>query len=323
MKNKYKAAIIGAGNMGAFYSPPNSKKGPMTHAHAYKNDKRIKLSAFVDVNKNKAVKATKVWGGRSYENITEMFKKEKIDIVSICVPDEIHKNILEACLKYKPKAVFCEKPLTTDTKSGERLVKEYSKAEILLAVNYTRRFNKHIIELKKEIKKSKYGQPLNIIGIYTKGILHNGSHLIDLLIYLFGEITKMTTLAGRIDWKKSDPTLDAFLKFKNGPTAHLVAADEHQYSIFDLDLLFEKGRIYLSQFGNIITYYQTKEQEKLHRYKIKNTGLKTTIFTALANLINSLEGKEKLLCSGADALETQKACLKLIEIYKKGNAWKN
>jgi predicted dehydrogenase len=133
----------------------------------------------------------------------------------------------------------------------------------------------------------------------------------------------MTTLAGRIDWKKSDPTLDAFLKFKNGPTAHLVAADEHQYSIFDLDLLFEKGRIYLSQFGNIITYYQTKEQEKLHRYKIKNTGLKTTIFTALANLINSLEGKEKLLCSGADALETQKACLKLIEIYKKGNAWKN
>jgi len=322
MKKKYHAAIIGAGNIGAFYSLPDDYNGILTHAHAYKIEKRTELVAFVDVDYEKAQKAARVWKARPYKNPQEMFKKEKIDIVSVCAPDEIHKNILKDCLKHKLKAVFCEKPLTTDIQSGERLVKEYSQAGILLAVNYTRRFNKDIINLKKKINKNEFGQPLNIIGIYAKGILHSGSHLIDLLRYFFGEIAQAIPLGVRIDWEKADPTIDAFLKFNSGVTAHIVAADDRHYSMLDLDLIFQKNRLQLTEFGSKITLYKLKQSRfrggslLLHPVSVKEIKLNRTIINAVTNIVNTLEGKEKLLCPGIEALKTQKVCHQLIETFK-------
>lgn len=319
----YRAVIIGAGRIGAFYSSPKDKTGITTHAHAYKQEKRIKLVGFVDIDKQKVQKAARIWGGKAYTNIDEMFKKENPDIVSICTPDKIHEKILKTCLKYKPRLVFCEKPLTTDVKSAEYFIKAYNEAHIVLAVNYLRRWNQSIINLKKKIEKNQFGQPLNIIGIYNKGILHNGSHLIDLLRYLFGEIAQAIPLSARIDWQKTDPTMDAFLKFSNGSVAHIVAADCRQYEIFELDLLFIKGRICFCKSGNEIKYYQVVDDKQTKGYKQlffmhrENTNLKSTLLKAIPNLINYLEKKENLFCSGTDALATQKICQGLIEKYRR------
>lgn len=316
MRHKYRAAIIGAGKIGAFYSKPNNYRGILTHAHAYRKEKRAKLVAFVDTKKHKARNAAKIWQVNAYKDPHKMFKKENVEIVSICTPDETHKDILRLCLKYKPKAVFCEKPLTTDLKSAKYFTGAYKKTGILLSVNYTRRWNKAVIDLKEAIKKNKYGRVLNIVGLYNKGILHNGSHLIDLLRYLFGEILEAIPLAARVDWKKSDPTLDAFLRFKSGGTAHLVSADIRRYEIFELDLLFEKARICFVDAGTKIKFYKVisfQRSKELKYVTTKETSLTLTILKALANLINVLEGKGDLLCSGEEALKTQKVCQALLE----------
>jgi len=322
MNSIYNSAIIGCGRIGVFYSRPKDKKGIMTHAHAYKKDPRVNVSAFMDVNLKKAKKAAEMWGGNAYSSLDKMFKKEKIDIISICVPDESHEDALIACLKYKPKAVFCEKPLTIDIKSAEKIVEYYCKAKIQLAVNFTRRWKKSVIKLKKEIEENKYGKVLNISGIYTKGILHNGSHLIDMLRYLFGDIKKAVPLSARVDWKRTDPTIDAFLKFNNGASAHILGADERKYSVFDLDILFEKARFYFTKFGNELIFYEVKidgissgykKLEQVCSYKTDDQG----ILNAVSNLINAVEGREELVCSGADALAAQKICHMLLEEYKK------
>lgn len=322
MRNIYSSAIIGCGKIGAFYSKAEDKKGLMTHAHAYKKDPRVNISAFMDINLRKAKKAAEIWGGNAYNSLDKMFKKEKIDIISICAPDEFHEDILSVCLKYKPKAVFCEKPFTLDTKSAERMVKSYRKADILLAVNYTRRYKKSVIKLKKEIEKNTYGKVLNISGIYTKGVLHNGSHLIDTLRYLFGEIDEIMALSGRFDWNKNDPTIDAFFRFDNGIHAHILGGDERRYSIFEIDILFEKARICLEEFGNKMVIYRPAANKRLHGYnELKPAGSyelnKCGISNAVTNLINAIDGKDELICSGKHALATQKICCKLLEEYKK------
>lgn len=327
MRHRYRAAIIGAGKIGAFYSKPNNYQGILTHAHAYRKEKRVKLVAFVDVMKKKAIRAAKLWGVRAYDNLETMFKKEELDIISICTPDETHKEVLRTCLKYKPKLVFCEKPLTTNINSTKYLVKAYKKKDIILAVDYTRRWNEAVMALKGEIKKRKYGKILNIVGVYTKGILHNGSHLIDLLRFFFGEVKEAVSLAARIDWQKSDPTLDAFLRFQNGVRVHLVAADQRHFQLFELDLLFEKGRIVFTDSGNKMQFYQMigSEPFKVLKYlKTKNTRLRTTLLKVISSLTDVLEGRGKLLCSGTEALKTQAVCEKLIAKYKKGGVgWKS
>lgn len=47
---------------------------------------------------------------RPYWNINEMLKKEKIGAVSICAPQETHKELIKICLK-NGLHVLCEKPL--------------------------------------------------------------------------------------------------------------------------------------------------------------------------------------------------------------------
>jgi len=320
MKRVYNSAIIGCGRIGVFYNRPEDKKGIMTHAHAYKKDPRVNISAFMDINLKKAKKAAEIWGGNAYNNLNEMLRREKIDIISVCVPDEFHEDILMACLKYKPKAVFCEKPLTLDIKSAEKIVKDYYKAGVLLAVNFTRRWKKSVIKLKKEIEENKYGKVLNISGIYTKGILHNGSHLIDALRYLFGNIKEAMPISARIDWKKKDPTIDAVLKFNNKISAHILGGDERKYSIFEMDILFEKERICFTEFWNKLIFYKPIADKRVSGYKkLEQVGLydvsEQGILSAIVNLINAIESKEKLVCSGIDALETQKICHILLEKY--------
>lgn len=323
MRRKYRAAIVGCGNIGVFYSKPGQADGIITHAHAYKNEPRIEIGAFVDTDFGKAKKAAGIWGGRAYDDIHEMFRNEDIDIVSICVPDELHKDVLRICLRYKPKAVFCEKPITTDFASAREIVKKYKRARILLGVNYFRRWSSSMIDLKKAVSEGRHGKVINVIGIYSKGILHNGSHLIDILRYLFGEVKKIIPLSGRVDWKRGDPTIDAFLEFGRGQMAHIIGADERKYSIFDLDILFEKARFSFRDFGREMVIYKRKTLPGLKAYRELDNGrtIKTQVsramFKAVTNLINALEGTEELRCPGHEALLTQNTCLAALDFYKR------
>ena len=188
-KVKYKAVIIGAGRIGAQFDFPKNKE-ILTHAHAYYKHPKVKLMGFFDVNKGAAKKAAKKWGCNAYFDLTEMFKNEKPDIVSICTPDKFHYSVLLKVVKYKPKIVICEKPITTSLEHTRKIIKFYKKAGVSILINYPRRFDKKIHVIKKAIDEGRYGKILCASGIYTKGILHNGSHLIDLCYFLFGKMKK-------------------------------------------------------------------------------------------------------------------------------------
>ncbi|HEY9206259.1 MAG TPA: Gfo/Idh/MocA family oxidoreductase [Candidatus Methanoperedens sp.] len=320
---KYKAAIIGCGNIGALYDRPDQFDRILTHAHAYSLEPRIHLCAMADIDEQKADNAAKIWGGKPYSDATEMLEHENIDIISICVPDEHHENMLDLCKSYHPKAVFCEKPITLDVASAEQIVEEYADSGILLAVNYSRRFDTSLMTLKKEIVKGTYGDVLNAIGIYTKGILHNGSHVIDIFNFLFGSVIHKVPLSGRIDWRPEDPTLDAYLEFSEGAKAHLIGADERQFSIFDVDILCEKARFQFIQFGMKMVEYRIRKDPLYPGYKdltdgkITQTKLNKAMLYAIANIIDTIEKKDTLICSGTDAVIAQKICIELIQEYKK------
>ena len=163
---------------------------------------------------------------------------------------------------------------------------------------------------------------LNVSGIYTKGILHNGSHMINLLEYLFGSITRAVPLACRVDWKEKDPTIDAFIMFSNGVKAHLSGADSRNYGIFEVDILCEKARFCFNKTGlQIIKYNLIKNPVysgymELAETSREKTGLNNALLYAVSNIIDTLEGKSRLLCTGTDAYNTQKTCLMIRDKYQ-------
>ena len=95
--NKYNVIIIGAGQIGAFYDTPERAE-ILSHAHAFYKHRGFNLLGFVDVNKFKARKAAKIWGGGSYGDISSAFNNNRIDIAVVAVPDEQHGKILKQLL---------------------------------------------------------------------------------------------------------------------------------------------------------------------------------------------------------------------------------
>ena len=147
--------------------------------------------------------------------------------------------------------------------------------------------------------------------------------MIDLIRCLLGEINSVKALSGAIDWKRSDPSVNAHLKI-GGKSAFLVTGDEREFSVFELEMLFQKGRIALKDFGERLVIEKAIADPALKGYRMlksageKKTALRKNMLLAIVNLADALEGKAPLLCLAGEALKTQVVCQRILDDYKKG-----
>lgn len=320
-KNKYKAIIIGAGRIAAQFDFPKSGR-IMTHAHAYSRHPKTELAGFFDIDKKAAEKAAKKWGGNSYDDFNKIFAREQPDIVSICVPDECHYKMLIKTAKHKPRMIICEKPVTNNFQDTQKAVALFSRLNTPVLINYSRRFDKSMQKIKKEITQGKYGRVLCAHGIYTKGIVHNGAHMIDLARYLFGEIKKSSVLYSVSDYGKKDKSAAGFLKFDRCEQFYLAAGDNRSFFIFELDIILEKKRIrlldsdqYLS-WQNVISDPAYPGCKCLSKPIIKKTSINGALMELINNAVAYLEQKTPLICDLDSAWQTEKTCFELLNKCK-------
>lgn len=317
MKVKLKVVIIGAGRIASGFDNPKDSV-ILTHAHAYKKHRQVELVGFYDIDKKAADLAAKKWQVKSFINLDQMLVEVKPDLISICTPDNTHKEILEKVILYKPALVICEKPVTALAQDTEKVIKLYKNLGIPILVNFSRRFDNTIQALKKNIVKNKFGQVICASGIYNKGIKHNGSHMVDLARYLFGEVQMIKPFYSLADYNLEDRSVAGFLQFTNCPQFYLQIFDQRKYAIFEMDILFAKGRIKLFDFGFHILA-QTVEKNSLYAgfYSLsKETRKKTKLDKAFFNLVDNavlyITKKTPLICDINEALKTQKVCEKLL-----------
>jgi predicted dehydrogenase len=316
---KFETVIIGAGAVAGGYDNPESSE-VVTHAHGYVAHPKTNLKGFFDVDFSRAIDAAKKWGTEAFDNFEKMMESVKPDIVSICSPDETHFEMLKKVLKYKPKIVISEKPLTLDLDETKDILKQYEDARISILVNYRRRFDETVQQIKEKLERGEFGKVLSASAIYGKGLLHSGSHMIDLSRYLFGEIESVQALFQRIDYKESDPTISGFLKFEKCPALHLIVGDEKSYSIFELDIFCEKGRIrFLNEGLSIEIQKIEKPDNPLQKgYSVleppvsTKTKIEKTALRMVENAIDHIVDAAPLLSDGRGAEKTQEACSMLI-----------
>lgn len=313
---RYNIAIIGAGNVSAFYDNPQSKN-MSTHAHAIVLDNRVMLSGFYDIDKNKAIKATEIWGGKAFNTIEDAVKAS--DIVFICVPDRCHGEVLYEVMKYNPVAIVTEKPLTSSLNEAYKIKKKSMEKEIPIFLNYTRRYVPEFHELHDLIKKGDFGCFRRGICYYGKGVLHNGGHIIDLLSFLLSDDIRVKSVSEAIiDFDEDDPTLNVSLTIGDG-SCDLVGVDCRNVTIFELDLLFENARLRILDNGTVIEHYTVNESKDFAGYR--NYYLEKTIKTSwmpvvpglLNNVINNIENNETIWCGVDEGIKV----LEINELIKR------
>ncbi|KAJ5444661.1 uncharacterized protein N7458_008533 [Penicillium daleae] len=90
------------------------------------------------------------------------------DAYIICVPSSLHVQVTEDILKRaSPKAILVEKPFSTDSESGERLVQLARQKSCQLLVGHHRRFHPSVARARQVIERGEIGEITAISGFWT------------------------------------------------------------------------------------------------------------------------------------------------------------
>ncbi|MBA2678188.1 MAG: Gfo/Idh/MocA family oxidoreductase [Ktedonobacteraceae bacterium] len=320
-----KAAVIGAGRIGALLDDPNSPH-ILTHAHGYKASEGFEIVGFVDRELGKAQRAATCWGGKAFSSIEELFARQDVDVVSVCVPDELHYETLSSLAKRPVRLIFLEKPPVRTATEAESIGALYARLPIRVLVNYTRRFVPEIRRIGLAITDNEYGDFLSGTGYYGKGLMHNGSHMVDLVRFLLGEVDEIEPTDELADFYDDDPSVSALLSLERGGRFYLKHIDCRNYDIFELDLLFEKKRVRISDLGAVIEEYSVgdnkifKDCRTLNKDRSYSTEHRRAMYHAITNIRSNLERDEPLACTLQDSLATVTTCLRISQAGSKSKA---
>jgi predicted dehydrogenase len=301
----YSVLIIGAGNIGAFFDTPQSPL-VLTHAHAYSRHPGFTLTGFVDADYSRSQQAAAVWGGEAFLSVEEAFRHNDIDLAVIAAPDDCHYSLLKQLAEFSLKLVVAEKPITKTIGEANEIINLYRDKGISLAINYTRRYVPEFNSLRERIRAGEYGDYLTGSGYYGKGTLHNGSHMVDLLRFLLGEITDAQPLNQVYDFYPDDPSCSISLRLDSGAPFFMQAIDCRCYTIFELDLLFARQRIRLTDAGVRIESHEPCDNKIFAGYRnlapahIQQTRMDDALIAAATNFHDHLSTGAPLLCSGLD-----------------------
>jgi predicted dehydrogenase len=321
----YRAALIGCGRMGHEFLKDPLIKGVCTHAEAYYRHSDIDFVAVCDVDIAKARACAKRWLVKGvYSNVVDLIKNEKIQIVSICTPDSTHAEIIEMFLgTLDIKAIFVEKPISLDLGSAEKIVQIAASRNIVLLVNYTRRYAPGFQAMKQWVNDKKIGDIQSVSGVYTKGVFHNGTHWLDLARWILGDITAVQGFGNMLSITE-DPTLDGWVQFKSGVTGFLHGLDEVCFTLFEMDIIGTLGRIRIYDSGhNIDTYtladssYNTGYRTVL-KTQTKSGELTLAIENAVKDIVHCLDTQCSPRCSGEDGLLVLKIATSLVSSFQTG-----
>jgi predicted dehydrogenase len=314
----FSVLIIGAGNIGAFFDTPESG-AVLSHAHAFSVHQGFALSGFVDADFAKAERAANLWGGKAFQSVKDAANSGAIDVVVVAVPDDHHFPILMELARYPVKLVFAEKPLTKTVDQALEINQLYRTNGISLAVNYSRRFVPEMAALSRQIASGSFGRYLTGTGYYGKGTLHNGSHLIDLVRFLVGNIKDVNVVSCNRDFYEDDPSCSAVLVLDDGALFFMQAVDCRCYTLFELDLLFERQRIRVTDSGFRIELQEVRGSARFAGYRTMevsdgfDTQLDQALYAAAANIHDHLAAGVPLLCDGVDGYKAIAICNDLIQ----------
>jgi predicted dehydrogenase len=274
------------------------------------------LSACVEPDEKRRADFMSAWGVTvGFRSIEEAVNSGyHFDVVSICSPTTCHAHDLEIALRLKPKLIFCEKPLTTSLVETERLVEKCRKSNILLAVNYSRRFDPDVSKLQVEMQKGLWGRLRSIIGCYNKGILNNGSHMLDLINLLIGPMEIVKVGKPIYDFFPTDPTVPVWLEGADALPIHLVCGHAEDYAIFELQLVFSQGALTMEEGGMFWRERRVINSATFQGYRVLDDGVRhagqypRSMLQAVDNIYQAMAKGKPLASTGESSLVAQRMC---------------
>lgn len=330
-KTAFRVGLIGCGQIASLWDEAAAKStaAPKTHAKAFTKNSEFSLVACSDLNLQRAQDCAKVWNIPLATSHWEDLLNLNLDVLCLCTPVDVRTEILKEFLKLNTPVIFCEKPFLKNQTELFQIKSELEKSSSQILVNFIRRWAPEIQKIKKEFPS--YGKLMAANVVYTKGILNNGSHMLDLLSYLFGDILQVQA-TGKTDDDRAlsiDPTLKGFITTNSG-SIFIDAIDHRSYTLFELDFCFENKRIRLTNRAFDIQKLTPVEDPVFPGYRVLDsslpvqTGVEHSFTLAVQEIAHFLKAKKAnqpsapLSSTWQQAFGVLKATEAFIDSYNQG-----
>lgn len=324
--SKINTLLIGLGNIGCGYDydvnfvedKPESSSKILTHARAVTCHPSFNLIAGIDISLSARKRFEVVYKRPTYDNVDYFLDNENydIDFVIIAVNPKYQPSLVEEVVeKISPKVLLIEKPIAI---SMEESLKVQSickrKTDLVVCVNYIRRYLPIFLDWKQIIEAGELGKFLHGQIIYGKGLLTNGSHFLNFAQGWLGKLKFFKKLNEGLNYDDFDKELSFILQHNKNSFLGVYSLCSDSLRAGEIDLWFEHGRLCLLNSGKSL-YFWPRIKSNLNgesydsmaeKPKIINTGISKYqyfVLVSIAMIFNN-DAKVNLPCSLDDSIET-------------------
>lgn len=225
MANKKNHVVIGYGGMGGWHVE-----------HALESDV-VNLVGIYDIKQSRTDLARER-GIFAYESLEAVLSDDKVDLVTVATPNDVHKEIVIKALE-AGKNVICEKPVTMSTADLQCMVDAAEKSGKLFTVHQNRRWDVDYLAMKQIVGSGEIGEFINIEsrihgsrGIpsdwrgqkeYGGGMIYDwGVHLIDQILQIkTGDIDSINCTLDHITNEDCDDGFRLNIYFTDSSSAYI------------------------------------------------------------------------------------------------------
>jgi len=319
--------IVGCGNVAGGYDMAGGDvRFPLSHAGAYRHHGGFDLRACVEPDDHRREGFMRHWGiAEGAASMQELLDRGcRADVVAICSPTARHAEHLAAALRFGPRLVVCEKPVTPSLTETRHWVERYEAEGVALLVNHTRRWAPDVVRLARALAEGARGRLRSVSGTYSKGLLNNGSHMLDLLRMLCGDLAVVAAGEPRSDFFAHDPSVPFLLRSGAGVPIAVNVADAADYSIFELQLVTSDGVTAMEEGGQRWRERVVVPSATFAGYRALDAGrfvdgeYRLAMTRMIANQLEFLQSGAPIACTGRDALAAQELCARVLEHSGRG-----
>ncbi|MGI5959981.1 MAG: Gfo/Idh/MocA family protein [Massiliimalia sp.] len=217
-------AVIGFGGMGSWHCENIRERLP-----------EIRVKGAYDI-RGEALKRAEEKGLYVYESLEELLQDKEVDLVTIAVPNNFHKDLTIQCLR-AGKNVICEKPVAMNAAELEEMIAVSKETGKLFSIHQNRRWDKDYRIIKEIVDSGVIGTPYFIESrvqgsrgamfgwrnhkVNGGGMLLDwGVHLIDQMMNMIDSpVVSVCAHLQKVFGSDVDDNIKVFLRFENGVSA--------------------------------------------------------------------------------------------------------
>lgn len=278
MKSSMNIALIGCGRIGYLLENDPLRRKPCTH-YGGLAAARLRCTHLCDKNKNRLSRLAETAGipaSNCFTDYRELFRRTAPHLAVIATWTDSHAACGIAAAKSGTRVIVLEKPITSSLKDAAKLIDTCREHGTHLLINHERRYDNRYRTVKKMLQSGIIGDVKTVHGsILTAGhrgpslpeqgggpLLHDGTHLVDMMRFLFGDIQ---WVEGEFSREKRscgfEDRATAWCRTSGGVDLFMEAGGSRDYFVFELVISGTEGKIII---GNGYESLLTRRKSRLY-----------------------------------------------------------